>query len=341
MELLTNIVVGFSIVALPLLLVAYLFFMPPVMRSTWSAISCTALVMVLVGLQIAHIDYFNREQNLLVSKAYAAGLLLAPALFFLFSRSLLIKHQSLRWTDALHFIPVAATPFISGRVALTIAFVVGAAYAIWLVTVVVRLRQHINRFKFEAFFFGLFALIAVAVLALVLAAPWIGPELFYTSYALAIGVSVALVTFVVIAFPHVLIDIDETARSAYAASTLGNVNVEQVTAQVKRLFEVEQLHRFETLNLTTLSQALDLSTHQVSELINTEFKMGFSRLVKDHRINDAKSLLLEQPEASALSIGLTVGFGSQSSFYAAFRERVGLSPAAYRKEQLGKEKMPK
>jgi len=76
---------------------------------------------------------------------------------------------------------------------------------------------------------------------------------------------------------------------------------------------------------------LTLSQHQLSELINTEFRQGFSRYIREQRIEDAKQLLVTEPEASVLSIGLTVGFSTQSNFYAAFREIVGMAPGQYRK----------
>jgi AraC-like DNA-binding protein len=90
----------------------------------------------------------------------------------------------------------------------------------------------------------------------------------------------------------------------------------------------------ENLSLETLAEAVQLSPHQLSELINTEFQQGFSRYIRQHRIDEAKRLLLAEPTASVLSIGLSVGFNSQSNFYAAFREFVGMPPAQYRKNNF-------
>jgi AraC-like DNA-binding protein len=39
-----------------------------------------------------------------------------------------------------------------------------------------------------------------------------------------------------------------------------------------------------------------------------------------------------EPESSVLSIGLSVGFSTQSNFYTAFRDIVGLAPGQYRKQ---------
>ncbi|VAW33453.1 hypothetical protein MNBD_GAMMA01-1891, partial [hydrothermal vent metagenome] len=52
--------------------------------------------------------------------------------------------------------------------------------------------------------------------------------------------------------------------------------------------------------------------------------------LRQQRINAAKRLLLTQPKASVLAIGLDVGFASQSNFYEAFKEIADTTPAKYR-----------
>ena len=75
-----------------------------------------------------------------------------------------------------------------------------------------------------------------------------------------------------------------------------------------------------------------LTPHQLSELINMHLGMNFTRLVKMHRVREAKDLLLDRPSTSALDIGLSVGFTSLSAFYAAFRELEGMAPGQFRKQ---------
>ena len=48
---------------------------------------------------------------------------------------------------------------------------------------------------------------------------------------------------------------------------------------------------------------------------------------------EARAVLARDQRSSALSVGMMCGFGSQSAFYAAFREVTGESPAAFRKKQ--------
>jgi AraC-like DNA-binding protein len=48
----------------------------------------------------------------------------------------------------------------------------------------------------------------------------------------------------------------------------------------------------------------------------------------------AKRMLIDEPRASVLSVGLSVGFGSQSTFYAAFKDESGLVPSEFRRRNV-------
>ena len=165
--------------------------------------------------------------------------------------------------------------------------------------------------------------------------PWTGTGAFYPAYAGSIGVAVALVTAALLAFPELPTDISEAARLSYANSSLGTVDDAARIADLERLMGTERLYRDENLTLSSLAEAAGLTTHQLSELVNTRFGVGFSRWVRELRVAEARRLLAEDRRSSVLSIGMMCGFGSQSTFYAAFREATGVSPAAFRKQQGG------
>jgi transcriptional regulator GlxA family with amidase domain len=93
----------------------------------------------------------------------------------------------------------------------------------------------------------------------------------------------------------------------------------------------QQRYRDPALNLPTLAQELGLGAHQLSELVNTRLGKGFSRYLRELRIQDAKQMLVQEPSASVLSVGLSAGFAAQSNFYEAFREIEGMTPGRYRK----------
>jgi AraC-like DNA-binding protein len=115
---------------------------------------------------------------------------------------------------------------------------------------------------------------------------------------------------------------------------LNNLDSNALELKLRQLMEVDKLYTQETLSLSMLAQQMEISTHQLSELINTRFEKSFSQLVREYRVNAAKAMLMDEPQASVLSIGLSTGFNSQSSFYTAFREITGMAPGAYRKNQF-------
>ena len=49
-------------------------------------------------------------------------------------------------------------------------------------------------------------------------------------------------------------------------------------------------------------------------------------------MEEARKMLVNEPKASVLSVGMSVGFTTQSNFYAAFKEIAGIAPGQYRKE---------
>lgn len=93
-------------------------------------------------------------------------------------------------------------------------------------------------------------------------------------------------------------------------------------------------------DLTTAdaAAAIGVSTEELAEAMRAVTGAGFSPWLQQLRVNEAQRLLADPKEArtSMEAIGLLAGFGSRSAFYQAFGERVGVSPAVYRKSLGGK-----
>jgi hypothetical protein len=106
-----------------------------------------------------------------------------------------------------------------------IAFAIGTCYTGWFTVMVYRVRNQHSRFKFEMFFFGLFALMALVALALGLLMPYIDHHIFYVVYTWAIGLAMFFVAFAIMVFPEMVSDIQRVADMAYTTSKLGGVDV--------------------------------------------------------------------------------------------------------------------
>ncbi len=328
---LSTLFVGFSVVAAAILLVAYIFFIRDMRKTPRSMIACAMLLLSLTGLQLSHWIYLQTGAELFEYRAYVAVLLLTPPSFYFFSRELLLPETELTLSDAVHFLSISLSLVMPMNFVIPVALTVGAGYAIWFVRVVLRIRRHVRRFKFEVFFFGFFALLAILVLILAIASPYLPTGAFYLAYANMTGIALALVVAVLISFPELLSDISAAAEMAYATTTLGNVDTDRKLSELEKLMDDDKLFQNENLNLKLLAEAVELTPHQLSELINTNFGYGFSRYLREKRVAEARRLLKEDTNASVLSISLMTGFRSQSNFYTAFKEVTGKSPGDYRR----------
>ena len=328
----TIMMIGSAVVSAAVLLGAYLFFLDDMEKTTLGRITCATLLGALAGMQIEHLRYIQTGADLFDSMPYYQFVLSTPVSFYFFSKEVLLPDNRKSALQLIHLVPLALSFFLPAKIVAPFAFAIGAGYALWFTRFVYGMRRQKNRFRFEMFFFGLFAVMAVMVLVLGFSIPWMDPAIFYYSYAISIGLALMLVTAALIVFPEIRTDVSDRAKLAYATSTLGGVDVEAKVRELERLMLDEKVFQNENLNLGTLAEMLELSSHQLSELINSRFGIGFSRYVREQRIAEAKRLLASDDRSSVLSIILMTGFRSQSNFYAAFRETTGEAPGTWRKK---------
>lgn len=330
-ELSALVMIGFSLCAAALLALAgataYADAQPP-------PIACAAggvLLAALAALQLAHGECLLHGGGWAGTRAYAALLFVAAAAFFLFFRGALQPRESERAWRLVLFLPASLAFVLPLAVAIPLAFAGGVAGATRLAVLVHRLRAHRARFRLERGVFVAHAAIALAVLLIGLASPWIGFDAFRIAYAILIGIGLFASLYLLLRFPDLPSRAAEAVATAYAVSTLGRVDRDDAIARLNRLMDEEKAWLDENLSLAGLAAQAGLTPHQLSELVNTQFGVGFSRYVRGYRVEAARRMLLAEPEASVLSVGLAVGFASQSNFYAAFREVTGEVPGRYRR----------
>lgn len=86
------------------------------------------------------------------------------------------------------------------------------------------------------------------------------------------------------------------------------------------------------LSRDLISKTTGIGNHQISEIINIEFKKNFNDWVNDFRIEEAQSHLINS-ELSIKEIYYEVGFNSKSAFYNAFKKRLHMTPTEYQNKQ--------
>lgn len=289
------------------------------------------LLLILTGLQLSHFYALQYGLGSLHNPHYQVMLFAVAPAFYLFSKPLLQAQNERTLPQLLHLAPVLAAPFLPFQLALPLAFAIGAGYLLWLARSIYALRAQRSRFRLELGILGTVFITALVVMLLGLGLPLLTESTFFTLYASAIGVAFLLVNITLGMAPQLSTDVSEAARETYAVSTLSNIDCDMMLAEVEGLMQERELFRDPDLDLPGLAEQIGLSSHQLSELINTRLGKGFSRYVREFRVEAAEDMLREEPSASVLSVGLSVGFTSQSNFYQAFREITGMTPGQFRR----------
>ena len=181
---------------------------------------------------------------------------------------------------------------------------------------------------------GLILLCLIALLALLfgLIGSIPGWEVLRLISALALpGIVMAGFLFGLV-HPDVIHSLKEDYQIRYARSRVMHLDLDSVTRRLDQLMEEDRPYLDEDFNLSALSQEMDLSPHQVSEILNSRLGCSFPDFVNGYRIRAALQMLREERDRSILSIGLAVGFNSRSSFHRSFKKHTGKTPRSYREE---------
>lgn len=124
---------------------------------------------------------------------------------------------------------------------------------------------------------------------------------------------------------------NEPAKKTASILRLSGVDPEAKIREMNQLMESEKLFCDEDLDLLKMAELLDLRADQVSALLNQFVGSSFNQYVNRYRIEEARKLMVEEPDRNILSIAFAVGFNSKSTFYDAFQKIVGITPKEFKK----------
>lgn len=121
---------------------------------------------------------------------------------------------------------------------------------------------------------------------------------------------------------------------SYKKSGLTEEAANTYLEKLMKIMENEKPYINNGLNLSDLSELVDISTHNLSEIINRKLKNSFYDFINNYRVDEVKRLIVEDENAnfSILALGFDAGFSSKSAFYSSFKRVCGITPAQYRDE---------
>ncbi|MFC2133752.1 helix-turn-helix domain-containing protein [Bacteroidota bacterium] len=127
--------------------------------------------------------------------------------------------------------------------------------------------------------------------------------------------------------------IDKVNTGKYEKSGLSEEKAKQHLSELINLMEREKPFINSSLTLQDLSEKLSVSTHNLSEVINSQLEKSFFDFINQYRVEEVKKALIdpERENYTLLAIALEAGFNSKSSFNSIFKKHTDMTPSEYKK----------
>lgn len=102
--------------------------------------------------------------------------------------------------------------------------------------------------------------------------------------------------------------------------------------QLEQLMVESQIYTNSDLKLTDLAATLNVSSHQLSQLLNDNLGKTFNAYINEYRIKRACEIILNDNNLKLEAVGYEVGFNSKSSFFTAFKKITGNTPKLFKEQ---------
>ena len=313
---------------------------------------------MMLGLLSAHMVILAWQQSGLLGEGlkfvHLFGLLYGP-LFYFYVVGLVYEKPAISPRTSLHLAPFVLSALLFASMHLPQALVATSTFVSigsYLVASYAALRRHqevLNRTRSDSqsvslrwlqlFIFGLALILFFDVASFL--------SNFVTAWANGRIVSLVLFCvlllyinlFVLAALEHPPLFQGITAEDQMVAAAISpaapksepSVEEAEDATRIQQLMTSQKMYLETSLTISQVALQVGLPARRVSQVINRCFQRNFSDFVNSLRIEEAKSLLLEDGgKKNVLEISLEAGFNSKSSFNTIFKEKTGMSPSQYR-----------
>ncbi len=136
--------------------------------------------------------------------------------------------------------------------------------------------------------------------------------------------------------PAKIIKEEPVQQSKYQRSGLKDENADKYLKQIIAYMENEQAYLNGDLTIQDISDKLNIPRHHITQVLNEQIGKNFYHFVNEYRMEEVKKRLLsdEYKRLTLLAIAYDCGFNSKSAFNMVFKQSTGLTPTAWKKQQL-------
>ena len=121
------------------------------------------------------------------------------------------------------------------------------------------------------------------------------------------------------------------SQNKYRSSSLSDSSMNNIYSNIQSLFEDESLFKDADLKVQDIAKSLGVTTHKVSQTLNTKAGKSFYEFVNYYRVEHLKELLIDpnQKKYTILALSAASGFNSKASLNRVFKQYTGFTPREY------------
>ncbi|PWH84268.1 AraC family transcriptional regulator [Algibacter marinivivus] len=117
----------------------------------------------------------------------------------------------------------------------------------------------------------------------------------------------------------------------YKKSGLTEALSKELKGNLIKLLVEDKVYKQSDINLETLSEKLNTTRHNTSQIINEHFNMNFFELINKFRIKEAKRLLEDDAHGNLniIDVAYEVGYNNKVTFNKAFKKETSQTPSSF------------
>ncbi len=121
----------------------------------------------------------------------------------------------------------------------------------------------------------------------------------------------------------------------YQKSGLTNALSEELKESLVKLFIEDKVYKESNISLEILSNKLNTTRHNTSQIINEHFNMNFFELINKFRIKEAVNMFDDDVKGNLniIDVAYEVGYNNKVTFNKAFKKEMSVTPSEYIQSQ--------
>ncbi len=224
------------------------------------------------------------------------------------------------------------------------AFISVSTYLYWSFRLIERFYQRLkfnnvrDRYRYELRW--LYRLLMGLGLLWLLWIPYTAVDYFYYHYQLGTHAYYPLYILLAIIFIRIAIvsflrpEVEVAVHAPFVSRPLQPAELKQKGTWLRKVVKENCYYQDPELSLGSLAEKLGLTTHELSQIVNTALKKSFNEFINEYRVAEVIKRMQDPAynRITLLGIAYDSGFNSKSTFNLIFKKITGKTPAEYKTE---------